>query len=87
MSSPISDEEMEQVRAAIFAGRKIEAIKLYREASGAGLKDAKDFVEALEDELRKAAPERFTAPPSKSGCGLGMVFLGGLVGMLAWTWS
>ncbi|WP_442877600.1 ribosomal protein L7/L12 [Dactylosporangium sp. AC04546] len=29
------------------AGRKIQAIKLYREATGAGLKEAKDAVEAL----------------------------------------
>ena len=30
------------------AGRKIEAIKRYRELTGVGLKDAKDAVEALE---------------------------------------
>lgn len=29
------------------AGQKIEAIKLYREQSGVGLKEAKDYVEAL----------------------------------------
>jgi len=29
------------------AGRKIEAIKRYRELTGVGLKDAKDFVERL----------------------------------------
>lgn len=33
---------------AIRRGQKIEAIKLYREASGAGLKDSKEFVEALQ---------------------------------------
>lgn len=32
----------------IHRGRKIEAIKLYREATGAGLKAAKDFIESLE---------------------------------------
>lgn len=31
----------------LAAGRKIQAIKLYREATGAGLKDAKDAVELL----------------------------------------
>lgn len=35
----------------IRAGRKIEAIKLYREQTGAGLKDAKDHVEALTQQL------------------------------------
>lgn len=29
------------------AGRKIEAIKLYREQTGVGLKEAKDYVEGL----------------------------------------
>ena len=29
------------------SGRKIEAIKRYRDITGAGLKDAKDFVERL----------------------------------------
>ena len=35
-----------QVRAAIAANRKIEAIKLYREETGAGLREAKEFIEA-----------------------------------------
>jgi len=38
----------------IRAGRKIEAIKLYRERYGIGLKDAKEAVEALERDLRGA---------------------------------
>ena len=56
------------VRAALMAGNKIEAIRLYREAMGGGLKDAKEAVEriALGDP---------SLPPSvrtKSGC-LGLV--------------
>ena len=39
----------DEVRAHLAAGRKIQAIKAYREQTGAGLKDAKDAVEALED--------------------------------------
>lgn len=31
---------------------KIEAIKVYREATGTGLKEAKDVVDAIERELR-----------------------------------
>jgi ribosomal protein L7/L12 len=34
-----------EVINALQNGRKIQAIKLYREASGVGLKDAKDFIE------------------------------------------
>jgi ribosomal protein L7/L12 len=29
-------------------GRKIQAIKLYRQETGAGLKDAKDFIDSLD---------------------------------------
>ena len=38
----------EQVRALATAGRKIEAIKLAREATHLGLKEAKDLVESME---------------------------------------
>ncbi len=41
-----------QVLALIQAGRKIEAIKQYRIETGAGLKDAKDAVEAFEQGMR-----------------------------------
>lgn len=37
-----------EIVAALHAGQKIEAIKLYREAYGTDLKDAKDAVDALQ---------------------------------------
>lgn len=36
-----------QLLELVRAGKKIEAIKFYRESSGVGLKEAKDFVESL----------------------------------------
>jgi arabinogalactan endo-1,4-beta-galactosidase/ribosomal protein L7/L12 len=48
-------------------GKKIAAIKLYRERTGVGLKEAKDFIEAL-------AADRRIAAPSRSGC-LGVVLV------------
>lgn len=41
----ISDED---IKAELRAGRKIEAIKRYRQRSGAGLKQAKEAVEAMD---------------------------------------
>jgi len=38
----------EQVRGLLTAGRKLEAIKLTREATHCGLKEAKDLVESME---------------------------------------
>lgn len=40
-----SDEE---IWALLRSGQKIQAIKLYRERTGVGLKEAKDYVEQLE---------------------------------------
>jgi ribosomal protein L7/L12 len=41
------DGQLAQIRAALATGNKIEAIKLYRAATGVGLKEAKDAVEAM----------------------------------------
>jgi ribosomal protein L7/L12 len=43
---------LDSVEAAILAGRKIEAIKLYREEHGVGLKEAKEAVEAIQRSMR-----------------------------------
>jgi ribosomal protein L7/L12 len=37
----------EEIRTLVLSGRMIEAVKLYRERTGAGLKDAKDAVDAI----------------------------------------
>ena len=42
------DQVPPQVADAVRRGEKIEAIKLYREATGTGLKDAKEIVEAIQ---------------------------------------
>ena len=68
MARSLSDAERDQVHAAVFAGRKIAAIKAYREATGEGLKESKDAVEALEAELRASAPGRFSPTTPKGGC-------------------
>lgn len=71
MSNPIPEDKRLALAQLIFAGQKIEAIKLHREITGLGLADAKAAVEALEASLRQASPEKFAAPPKGKGC-LGM---------------
>lgn len=44
---PSSNADLEPVRALMAKGKKIDAIKLYRELKGVGLKEAKDAVEAM----------------------------------------
>ena len=43
----ITDELMDELKSLIFQGKKIKAIKAYRVATGIGLKQAKDYVDAL----------------------------------------
>lgn len=44
---PIDTDTESEILAALQRGEKIEAIQRYREVTGAGLKEAKDFVEEL----------------------------------------
>ncbi|WP_029725216.1 ribosomal protein L7/L12 [Sphingomonas sp. UNC305MFCol5.2] len=44
----LSPEVEQQVRAELAAGRKIQAIKIARDATLLGLKETKDLVEAME---------------------------------------
>lgn len=55
---PIDDSAFEaQLRALVAAGRKIEAVKLCRQHTGLGLKEAKDAVDALEQGASPATPQ------------------------------
>ncbi|MDZ4720072.1 MAG: ribosomal protein L7/L12 [Roseiflexaceae bacterium] len=47
-SPGISDDLHDQIRALLAKNQKIEAIKLVRQHTGMGLKEAKDYVEALD---------------------------------------
>ncbi|MBN1146747.1 MAG: ribosomal protein L7/L12 [Anaerolineales bacterium] len=47
---PVGEEPSQAVGKLLARGRKIEAIKLYRELTGAGLKEAKEAVERMEKE-------------------------------------
>ncbi len=62
----LSPEQWSAIEESLYRGRKIEAIKRYREVTGQGLKESKDLIDEHETELRAQFPERFTA--SKAGC-------------------
>jgi ribosomal protein L7/L12 len=46
--APAEPDPLTEVREHIRAGKKIQAIKVYRELTGVGLKEAKDAVERME---------------------------------------
>ena len=56
--SGLSTEQERQIRELIAREQKITAIKLYREATGSSLRDAKDAVEAME----RGTASNFPAP-------------------------
>jgi ribosomal protein L7/L12 len=65
----VTNDDIDQIQAALFRGDRIQAIKLYRTSTGEGLKESRDFILAVEAELRRTDPGKFTAPPAK-GCGM-----------------
>jgi ribosomal protein L7/L12 len=50
-----------EVEALLMQGKKIEAIKLYREQTGLGLREAKDMIDQIENTLRTQGPSSYGA--------------------------
>ena len=73
MVANLTEEQWKPIDAEIFTGRKIRAIKLYREVTGAGLKDAKDVIDERDAALRNSLPSSFQTP-ARTGC-LGVILL------------
>jgi len=72
VDSPFENE----IVSLLKQGRKIAAIKLYREKTGVGLKEAKEFIEGLAANLGIAAP-------SRSGCLSVILFLAVILTVIA----
>lgn len=62
-----SADAMQEVSALVMAGKKIEAIRVYRAAAGVDLKDAKDAVDALEERINPAAVTARDAAMKRTG--------------------
>ena len=73
----IPEDKRETVLNAIYGGapRKIEAIKLVREATGCGLAEAKEYVEKVGAELYAKDPQRFASSPKGKGCGAAAILV------------
>lgn len=66
-----ADTYSQAVKNAVDAGRKIEAIKIYREENGVGLKEAKDAIDHLFDERRATViANKDMREPGSSGASL-----------------
>ncbi len=76
MTPELTPEQRQAFADALYAGRKIEAIKQLRELSGLGLKESKEIIDRLETDLRAAHPERFTRTSKKGAGCVGLLLLG-----------
>lgn len=63
---PSPSEHLNNIQTLIYSGRKIEAIKAYRETYGTGLKEAKEAVELLERRQTSTIPQNYVEPPHGS---------------------
>jgi len=68
---PIQAAQIHEILRLVEEGKKIEAIKLYRETFGVGLKDAKEAVEHLEhgDPTAVVLTTAATTTAASTGCG------------------
>jgi hypothetical protein len=85
MPPPLSDAAMKSLTDALLAGRKIEAIKIYRELTGLGLRESKDEVEAIEARLRAQFPDKFPVAAQGKGCLTAVVMVALLIGGSAFS--
>lgn len=53
VSNEISDVAMDELKVLIEKGQKIKAIKEYRVATGVGLKEAKEYIDLLSEDMKK----------------------------------
>ena len=80
-SKPVTDDLEKQILELMAGGQKIAAIKLHRERTHVGLKEAKDAVEAL-------ASRHGITVPNRSGCfGVLLVLVLGALMVVGWGWS
>ena len=64
----LSDKQLNDITDAILARHKIQAIKLFVDATGYGLKEAKEEVEVLMAALAEEHPQIIDKKPSLLGC-------------------
>jgi len=85
MTNELTPEQLTAISNAIYSGNKIEAIKLYRTATGKDLKDSKDAVEKLAVELEARNPAMFARRRSQSGSLATLVFWGAIAAVIVYV--
>ena len=79
----LNDVARQSVYEALRKGSKIEAIKIYREATGVGLKEAKEQVETIVSQNPEFSAGLIIGPNSSGGFAIFVVV--GII-ILAYLW-
>ena len=85
MTNELTPEQLTAISNAIYSGNKVEAIKLYRTATGKDLKDSKDAVEKLAAELKARNPAMFARRRSQGGSLTTLVFWGAIAAVIIYV--
>ncbi len=86
-SDELKGSSLDRVKSALASGNKIEAIKRHREATGSGLKEAKEAVEAMiASGDVKWDKDRAHAKATSRGCGAMFLLAVGLAIALGVIW-
>lgn len=67
-SPEIPSEIMDEILAAVEKNQKLQAVKIYRDASGKSLRESKEFVESLMAQLGDLPGTDHTGVAQRSGC-------------------
>ena len=81
MANELTPAHLTAISNAVYSGNKIEAIKLYRTATGKDLKDSKDAVEKLAADLAARNPAMFARQRRQSGSLATLLFWGAIVAL------
>lgn len=68
----LTDTQIKSIHEVLKSGKKIEAIKLYRNFTGLGLTEAKGFIDELHASLQSEYPEQF---PQTQATGCLVIFI------------
>jgi hypothetical protein len=85
MTNELTPEHLTAVSNAVYAGNKIEAIKLYRTATGKDLRDSKEAVEKLAMELEARNPAMFAKQRRQRGSLATPVFWGTIAALIIYA--
>ena len=82
MVEELTETQRERVLEKLKLGRKIEAIKVYRECTGADLKQGVAFIEDLIPKLIEEDPEKYAklAAATSGGC-MGVLIILAVAGL------